>query len=223
MSPVDPEVRHELFARRVQYETAGLDVADVAADPIVQWQRWYEDASSAGVREPNAMVLATSSEDGAPDARYVLIRGIDARGFVFHTNHESAKGRQLAANPRGAGVFTWIDLHRQVRVRGPMTHATEAESDAYFTSRPRDSQIGAWASAQSTVLADRADLDARIAAITAEFEGREIPRPGFWGGWRLGVDEVEFWQGRPSRLHDRVRYRRDVTSPTTWVIERLAP
>ena len=149
---VDPEVRHELFARRVQYETAGLDVADVVADPIEQWQRWYEDASSAGVREPNAMVLATATPDGEPDARYVLIRGIDAAGFVFHTNHDSAKGRQLAANPRGAGVFTWIDLHRQVRVRGPMSRATDAESDAYFSSRPRDSQIGAWASPQSEVL-----------------------------------------------------------------------
>ncbi len=223
MSSSTDGVRAELFARRVQYETAGLDVADVAADPTEQWQRWYEDASSAGVREPNAMVLATASADGAPDARYVLIRGIDERGFVFHTNHDSAKGHQLTANPRGAGVFTWIDLHRQVRVRGPMTRATEAESDAYFTSRPRDSQIGAWASPQSDVLADRADLDTRIAAVAAEFAGRDIPRPPFWGGWSLGIDEVVFWQGRPSRLHDRVRYRRDAASPTTWVIERLAP
>jgi len=210
----------DLAARRVQYETAGLDVADVAEDPVVQWGRWYDEAAAAGVAEPNAMVLATVDADGRPDARFVLARGLDERGFVFHTNYDSAKSRQLAAHPYGAGVFSWLDLHRQVRVRGPVERATRAESDEYFASRPRDSQIGAWASPQSEVLADRADLAARIAATEARFEG-DVSRPGFWGGWRLGLDEVEFWQGRPSRLHDRIRYRR--APKGGWVVERLAP
>jgi pyridoxamine 5'-phosphate oxidase len=214
------DVRSELFRRRLQYETEGFDVADVAADPFEQWQRWYTDASTAGVREPNAMVLATVTPDGQPDARYVLIRDADERGFVFHTNYDSPKGHQLDANPRAAGVFTWLDLHRQVRVRGPMGRVSAAESDAYFDSRPRDSQLGAWASPQSDVLADRTELDARIADIAARFAGRPVTRPDFWGGWRLGVEEIEFWQGRANRLHDRVRYRR---AEGAWITERLAP
>lgn len=214
-------VDEHLWSRRVQYETAGLDVADVAADPIDQWRRWYEDATEARLVEPNAMVLATTGGDGRADARYVLVRTVDERGFVFHTNYDSVKSRQATTMPYGAGVFTWLGLHRQVRIRGPMARVGRDESDAYFASRPRDSQIGAWASPQSAVLIDRADLDRRIAVTEAEFAGRDVDRPGFWGGWCLGYDEVEFWQGRPNRLHDRIRYQR--AADGSWIIERLAP
>lgn len=210
----------ELRLRRVQYETAGLDVADVAAEPLAQWERWYADASSAGVAEPNAMVVATAATDGRPDARFVLVRGVDDRGLVFHTNYESVKSRQLVANPFAAGVFAWLDLHRQVRVRGPVERLGDEESDAYFASRPRDSQVGAWASPQSEVIADRAELDRLVAEVEARFVGGDVPRPPFWGGWRLVVEGAEFWQGRRNRLHDRIRYRR---ADGGWAIERLAP
>lgn len=210
----------DLAARRVQYESAGLDVADVAADPVAQWHRWYGDAATAGVAEPNAMVVATVDSSGAPDARFVLARGFDERGVVFYTNLKSVKSRQLAAAPVAAAVFTWLDLHRQVRVRGPVTPATDEEADAYFASRPRGSQVGAWASPQSEAIDDRATLDALVESVEERFAGASVPRPPFWGGWRVGLDEVEFWQGRPSRLHDRICYTRDAA---TWQITRLAP
>ena len=208
--------------RRVQYETAGLDLGDLEASPIAQWQHWYDQAADGGVAEPNAMTVSTIADDGAPDARVVLVRAVDERGFVFFTNYDSAKGRQIDDDPVAAATFAWLDLHRQVRVRGTVERVGERESDDYFASRPRDSQIGAWASPQSQPIADRAVLMARVDEMTARFEGAVVPRPPHWGGFRLRPISIEFWQGRPNRLHDRFRYSR-VTEAAGWTIERLAP
>jgi len=205
--------------RRVQYETAGLDRDDLHVDPMTQWQRWYDEAESAGVTEPNAMTLSTIGADGIPDSRVVLARGADERGFVFYTNLESVKSQQLLSGGASA-VFAWLDLHRQVRVRGSVERVSDAESDGYFASRPRGSQIGAWASPQSQPIADRAALEQLVEETTRRFEGVEVPRPPYWGGFLLRPIAFEFWQGRPSRLHDRFRY---TLANATWGVERLAP
>ena len=218
--PLTPDRHAELWGRRVQYETEGLQIGEVDPDPVVQWDRWHRDALEGGVAEPNAMTLATIGADGVPDARIVLVRVADERGLEFYTNYQSAKSRQLDAEPAAAAVFSWLDLHRQVRVRGQVARVDAAESDEYFASRPRSSQLGAWASPQSEAIADRSVLDDRVIGFDERFADGAVPRPEYWGGWRLIPFEWEFWQGRPSRLHDRLRYR---LVDGAWQITRLAP
>jgi len=206
--------------RRVQYETAGLDIADVDDSPVAQWHRWHEEAAEADLVEPNAMTVATVDASGVPDARIVLAREVSDNGITFFTNFNSAKSEQLDSSSNASAVFGWLALHRQVRVVGSVERISDAESDAYFSSRPRGSQIGAWASPQSEVIESRQTLESLVTGVEARFEGQEVTRPPFWGGWRIIPVRWEFWQGRPSRLHDRIQY---VRSDPAWVRHRLAP
>jgi pyridoxamine 5'-phosphate oxidase len=202
-------------------ELPALHERDLAPDPFEQFGRWYREAEAAGCVAVDAMAVATATPDGAPSVRMVLLRGFDRRGFTFFTNYESRKGRELAANPRAALLFHWAELHRQVRITGPVHCVSAEEADAYFRSRPRGSRAGAWVSRQSAVIESRAALDRRYQELLAAYGEREIPRPPFWGGFRVVPESFEFWQSRPNRLHDRLRYR--YGEDGAWVIERLAP
>lgn len=205
---------------RREYSRPGLDERDFAPDPLSQFRIWFDEAAAAGVVEPNAMTLATADEQGRPSARTVLLKGLDGTGFVFFSNHDSRKGRELRANPYAALVFLWLAMERQVCVTGQIEQVTREETEAYFRSRPLGSRLGAWASKQSEVVASREVIEQQLEAVKVRFDDGHVPAPPFWGGYRVIPETVEFWQGRQSRLHDRLRYRREGSA---FVLERLSP
>lgn len=206
---------------RHEYIGEGLRRADLAPDPIKQFDSWFAAAVAANIHDANAMALATATADGKPSARIVLLKDFDERGFVFYTNYASEKGRQLEQNPRAALVFYWMEVERQIRIEGTVKKVSREQSEHYFRTRLAGAQIGAWASHQSEVIDGRRVLDARLAEMTQRFAGGEIPLPPHWGGYRLAPETIEFWQGRANRLHDRFRYNRQPDG--SWVIDRLAP
>lgn len=212
-------IREEVARRRLEYESAGLDPVDMADTPFPEFESWFGGALEVELHEPSAFVLATIDPDGRPSARAVLLKDFSEEGLVFYTGLSSRKSEGLRANPQAAATFVWTPLHRQVRFEGEVSPVTDGEADAYFATRPRGAQIAAHASTQSAVVASRGELDERFTTVAAEFPD-DIPRPRHWGGWRLSPDMVEFWQGRPNRFHDRVRYR---LVGDAWEKERLAP
>jgi pyridoxamine 5'-phosphate oxidase len=207
---------------RREYAHARLDEADVSHDPIVEFARWFAEAQDAKVPDPNAMTLATATTDGTPSARVVLLKAFDERGFVFFTDYRSRKGAELEANPRAAMVFYWSELDRQVRITGDVAPTSREESETYFRTRPLGSRLGAWTSHQSRVIPGRAALEADLRKVQARFPDGDVPLPPYWGGYRVVPDEIEFWQGRESRLHDRIRYVRE-GGGKGWRVERLSP
>ena len=215
------EVPRDPSASRYEHAGRGLRRSDLHREPIKQFANWFTAAIEAGIRDVNAMSLATADRDARPSVRIVLLKGFDQDGFVFFTNYESTKGKQLKANPYAALGFYWIELDRQIRISGKVEKTSREESQSYFHSRPGGSQLSAWASRQSEVVDGRRVLDARLAEMTERFGDKQIPLPPHWGGFRLKPDKMEFWQGRPNRLHDRFRYRRKADG--TWEIDRLAP
>ncbi|MEI5675441.1 MULTISPECIES: pyridoxamine 5'-phosphate oxidase [unclassified Nocardioides] len=220
MADPTPDTGLDLRALRHEYAAAGLEESDLAPDPITMFRRWFDEAQAAGVHEPNALVVATADADGVPSSRMVLLKGLSDAGFVFFTNTRSRKGSELAANPRCALLFPWHPLERQVRVDGVATPLPAADVADYFAVRPRGSQLGAWASHQSRVVADREELAASYAEVEERYDGADVPVPEEWGGYLVRPEAVEFWQGRPGRMHDRLVYRR---AGEGWTTERLAP
>lgn len=210
-----------IAAIRKEYKLKSLDESEAEVNPIKQFDRWWQDAIASDIDEVNALTLATTSSDGKPSARIVLLKGYDSNGFVFFTNYESRKGKELAENPAGCMIFFWKELERQVRIDGTINKVSEAESDAYFFSRPAGSQVGAWVSPQSTVIESRDIIEQRLQQFQQQFAESPITRPPHWGGYQLVPEAIEFWQGRPSRLHDRLRYTRQ--EDQQWKMERLAP
>jgi len=207
---------------RREYARARLDETDVSHDPLVEFARWFAEAQEAKVPEPTAMTLATATSEGLPSARIVLLKGFDERGFVFFTDYRSRKGAELEANPRAALVLWWGELERQVRITGGVALASHEESERYFRTRPLGSRLGAWASHQSRVIPGRAALEADLKEVEARFQDGNVPLPPHWGGYRVVPDTIEFWQGRESRLHDRIRYLRE-GGAKGWRVERLSP